>query len=268
MAYLDFFTRSVKSEVEMHLEETQLEVIQAKIKTKTLKECLSFKVSEEKANPLNSKLAGAYPNPKDMPAVTNDNGDKLTLLVQINGSELPLNILKDGMLQIFINTNDDLYGLDYDNPCKQNNFKVRYLSKEALNDYDLIEVASNHYEVVPQERKIEACIVKQAITTYDYRYNSIIKECGGVSFNSLDFDNQAYFKDENETYNIQMLGYPFFNNYDCRLEKFEDYDILLFQLDSFKDISWGDMGVGNFFIKASDLANLDFSNVLFNWDGY
>lgn len=268
MAYLDFFTRSLKSDGKTNLDEQQLVELQAKIKAQTLQERLSFKVSEEVINPLSSKLAGAYPNPKDMPIVTNADGDKLTLLVQINGSELPIDVLKDGILQIFINANDDLYGLDFDNPCKQNNFQVRYLTLSELQDYDLIEVTSNLYEVVPQERKIEAYLTKQAMTTCDYRYNSIIKECGKITFEELSLDNQERLNEDNDISNIQMLGYPYFNRYDCRLEKYEDYDTLLFQLDSFKDISWGDMGVGNFFIKASDLADLDFTNVLFNWDNY
>jgi len=29
---------------------------------------------------------------------------------------------------------------------------------------------------------------------------------------------------------------------------------------------WGDCGVGNFFINIEDLKNLDFSDVLYNWD--
>ena len=34
------------------------------------------------------------------------------------------------------------------------------------------------------------------------------------------------------------------------------------------DIMWGDMGVANFFIEPNALKNLDFTNVLFNWDCY
>lgn len=33
-------------------------------------------------------------------------------------------------------------------------------------------------------------------------------------------------------------------------------------------LEWGDGGVCNFFINADDLANHDFSNVLYNWDCY
>lgn len=43
---------------------------------------------------------------------------------------------------------------------------------------------------------------------------------------------------------------------------------LLLQLDSDKYLMWGDAGVGNFFIPAEDLARLDFSRVMFNWDSH
>ena len=44
--------------------------------------------------------------------------------------------------------------------------------------------------------------------------------------------------------------------------------LLLLQLDSdeLMDLMWGDMGVGHFFIRASDLERRDFSKVLYDWD--
>jgi uncharacterized protein YwqG len=45
---------------------------------------------------------------------------------------------------------------------------------------------------------------------------------------------------------------------------------LLFQMDSDANemvyISWGDLGVCNFFIEESKLKNLDFSDVIYYWD--
>lgn len=47
----------------------------------------------------------------------------------------------------------------------------------------------------------------------------------------------------------------------------EDW-MLLFSLDSESDsdyaVGWG--GVGNFYIRAEDLARRDFSNVMYYWD--
>jgi uncharacterized protein YwqG len=69
-------------------------------------------------------------------------------------------------------------------------------------------------------------------------------------------------------------GYPFFNQSDPRLDKY-DIDnpwILLLQLDSISDehgehISmWGNSGVANWFIKKQDLINKYFSKTLYYWD--
>jgi uncharacterized protein YwqG len=50
---------------------------------------------------------------------------------------------------------------------------------------------------------------------------------------------------------------------------FSDYELLL-QIDSSEaeadEICWGDVGVGNFFIRREDLRNRDFSKVLYTWD--
>ena len=87
------------------------------------------------------------------------------------------------------------------------------------------------------------------------------------------FGEEQYALVQDEDFNFEnshLLGHPFFTQADIR-ERGWRYDTLLFQLDTEcceeKDIvMWGDCGVGNFFINAEDLKNLDFSNVLYNWD--
>ena len=66
-----------------------------------------------------------------------------------------------------------------------------------------------------------------------------------------------------------MFGYPVFAQYDPR--KDDRYDTLLFQLDSDYNeeedlVTIGDAGVMNFFINSNDLKNLNFEDVLYNWD--
>ena len=43
---------------------------------------------------------------------------------------------------------------------------------------------------------------------------------------------------------------------------FNDYNTLLFQMDSDMHIMWGDSGVANFFIKNDN----DFDDVFYTWD--
>lgn len=69
-----------------------------------------------------------------------------------------------------------------------------------------------------------------------------------------------------EEYMCQVGGYPFFTQSDPRSA--DDGEVLLFQLNSVKDIMWGDAGVANFFIDREALKNRDFSHVMYNWDCY
>ena len=96
-------------------------------------------------------------------------------------------------------------------------------------------------------------MILNTLRTYSAKSNSKLSKtnCGGTACS-------------------QLLGHPFFTQEDVR-EEGSRYDTLLFQLDSEtvdeEEITmWGDCGVGNFFINAEDLKNLDFSNVVYNWD--
>lgn len=86
------------------------------------------------------------------------------------------------------------------------------------------------------------------------------------SFYGLDDKTFDYFCDHLPTYGCQVGGYPCFTQYDPREYDYQDYDVLLFQLNTVKDIMWGDSGVANFFIRKEDLENENFSSVLYNWD--
>jgi len=65
----------------------------------------------------------------------------------------------------------------------------------------------------------------------------------------------------------KLGGYPDFTQSDPRGVDDDDL-VLLFQLDSDRmmDMMWGDVGTASFFIHRSDLMELDFSRVAYQWD--
>ena len=72
-----------------------------------------------------------------------------------------------------------------------------------------------------------------------------------------------------------MLGYPTFIRHDPRRveDDYRHYDTLLLQIPSTgtdtKNGSitmWDNCGVANFFINHEDLAQLDFSHILYTWN--
>ncbi|MEG4987880.1 DUF1963 domain-containing protein [Microcoleus sp. BR0-C5] len=63
-------------------------------------------------------------------------------------------------------------------------------------------------------------------------------------------------------------GYGYFTQTDPREDspQYKDHKVVLLHMISDDEIRWGDCGVGNFLIRAEDLENLDFSQVIYNYD--
>lgn len=262
-----------------------------KIKNISETEYYQIKIHEEKPELFDSKIGGLpywiegkdYPKDKD--------GKKLFLLAQINfdkeetSSPLPTR----GLLQFFI-SDDDLMGVDYDEQISQANFRVIY--HETI-DYAITEESiekqgipsSEKAEIYPAsgQFKISLTKAKGYITIQDIKFEKIFKQAYEEVYGKKLKDDEKYYdvlkseevdkiedglnSESNSAYH-RMLGYAFFTQEDPRYQKkYENYDTLLFQLDSeSKYIIWGDLGIANFFIEKKDLEEKNFSNVLYNWD--
>ena len=229
-------------------------------------------------------LAKTYP--------TDSNGKKMYLLAQINfdqdKAESPLP--QSGMLQFFVG-DDDLYGLDFDHPSEQKNWRIVYHEKvDASVTAEAVEamgIPSNNGDDEEVDSPVfRSCVFrlvkKETWLTPDHweRFDELTLEVAKDLFGETDAEsaNEVFGEDQyallEEEYfyseNSQLLGHPFFTQEDVR-EEGSRYNTLLFQLDSEtvdeEDITmWGDCGVGNFFINIEDLKRLDFSDVLYNWD--
>ena len=77
-----------------------------------------------------SKFGGRPYLPSGESAPTNEKGEPLGMIAQINCADLPENDIypATGMLQFWINPNDEecLWGFDYENPLSQKNHRVVY----------------------------------------------------------------------------------------------------------------------------------------------
>lgn len=81
---------------------------------------------------------------------------------------------------------------------------------------------------------------------------------------------EAYEQNYQNAYGHKIGGYPAFTQWDPRKEDTK-YDFLLLQLDSEfgngdEKIMWGDAGICGFFINRQRLRDLDFDDVIYNWD--
>ena len=257
------------------------------LKKRTERPMIHFQINKTRqAGLFDCKIKGAYYiPPEDSVPVNKRTGKELYLLVQINFEQLPLtpDLPQTGLLQIFIAGDDDIYGLDLDDPTKQEGWCIRYLKEipdeESVSDDTVHDPCWNDTTCLPfttQEVYRLEPVQKQAVITYcDYRTDSLLEEICRELYQEeitdiydLPEECSDVLVDLLVSDAVQMLGYPMFTQEDPHqnMKNPNHYDTLLFQLDVIEDIMWGDSGVANFFINSEDLRRGNFQDVWYNWD--
>ncbi|SEW34675.1 Uncharacterized protein YwqG [Chitinophaga sp. YR573] len=197
-------------------------------------------------------------------------GRELMLLLQINFEEMPPlpSFPKKGILQLFVddrnwhNLQDQLQVIyhpqvirkkellfsDFDNP----------LDSYRISEYSLSFRKETEY-----------------ITTSDFRFEEVlpydvISGSNRLWMDYLNLTERRYSKQDTEPgYGMNKIGGYHYsqNNQDPRksLSEWKD-SLLLAQFQNYEDLSWGDVGSAQFFIRKEDLENLNFQNLLFHWD--
>ena len=221
-------------------------------------------------------------------------GEKMMLLAQINFTEAALEderLPKQGMLQFFFASEDDVFGMDWDEADSQKDFRIIYheqidttVTKEQVLSL-VIPIATDEeteYTPVFREAAVEITKTVAYLGTEDYHFEgtfgAVVQELFGEDiqkqgfYNYLSDEDRDYLYDELSNDGHWILGYPYFTQSDPREYREDDYyDTLLFQMDSDmadkRDyVLWGDCGVANFFINGEALKNKDFRKVMYNWD--
>ena len=260
-----------------------------KIKNLSKMDNYSIQFTEEKPEIFDSKLGGIPYWTQNLVYPVNSKGKKLFLLAQINfekeKTEAPLPT--NGLLQFFI-SDDDLMGLNFDDPTKQDTFKVIYhknvdytITKESIGQLDIPDSKNANNYPITGEHKISLKKSSDCVNPQDVNFNKFFsiayKELYGKELkedenfdNVLDNDEREQLEEEFESddSNHKMLGFSYFTQEDPRYDKkYADYDTLLLQIDSQGEyVMWGDAGIGNFFIPKRALLEKDFTKVLYNWD--
>ena len=220
---------------------------------------------------------GYWDNSKEYPK--DKDGNQLILLAQINFDKDKFDtpdLPKSGMLQFYI-SNDDLYGMDNNGYKVIYHEKVNYdIKKEDLNNIKTnLSLGEEEYFPFNGEYKITFLEKEDYINSTNYNFKDVINEVTKEEFD-IDVSDTPLYKvfgdgimdylsDKFITSDSKLLGYPYFTQTDPReSDRFSDYKILLFQMDSDGPIMWGDSGVGNFFIKE----NNKYDDVYYTWDCY
>lgn len=227
-----------------------------------------------KTRPWESKLGGMPYLPKNMSWPLSPEGRQLVFLAQINFAEMPAfpPFPQKGILQFFIH-DDDLYGMDFDEGEKQDTFRVLFhpevqqdasLLQSSWPDADWDEAMLPHH---PDESyPLRFALAEEVAPISDYRFYQHFGSDFFRQFGEKEWDVMGELEKSLRSQGHKIGGYAYFTQDDPRRP--EDPMLLLLQLDSDEraDLMWGDMGVGHFFIRESDLLKLDFSRVLYDWD--
>ena len=273
--------RSERLERPLTGEQKQAKKVLAQVKKDTATPFIKIKAKKAKKLPLTASKFGGVPYwQPEMPYPVDKNGEKLALLAQIDLAELPPlpDFPTTGLLQFFI-SNDDVAGLDFDNPLSQTGWRVVYHAsvnpniseKEVLN----LSIPLENMPLGDTQYQLSFDLGSQSMGLADYRFEKLFKTTAEklkIEFDEDDelldlIEEEAYDKLHNSTAGHHIGGYPFFTQSDPRGEEpLTEHNILLLQIDSKNGIMWGDAGVGNFFITADDLKKRDFSRVLYHWD--
>jgi len=227
-----------------------------------------------KTKPWESKVGGLPYLPREISWPTAPDGRELFFLAQINFATLPSQapFPSKGIVQFFIN-DDDLYGMDFDDGENPDTFRVLFHP-------EVIEQESRLHTKAPRQEWEEDLLPHHPDESYplvfglgeeivpisDYQFYQYFGSDFFRQFGENEWEVMGQMEKSVRSLGHKLGGYAYFTQDDPRRP--EDPMILLFQLDSDErmDLMWGDMGVGHFFIREKDLAALDFSRVLYDWD--
>lgn len=256
-----------------------IEKIIEELKEKTTKEYIKITAENtDEMTQFDSKLGGIpyIPDDFEYPYSRTNPQQPLKLLVQINFADMPeIEEFKNlkGILQIYVNPDDDMYGWDYDNYTNQDNFRVIYHKDIDLNadNTDKIPQISRDDIYFPVENEVRLAGRKE----YDFMnaenesfikiFCEIYNKYSDEKIESMyDLDEDICEKIYNEAnYGHKLGGYADYT----QGEDFDDeYSVQLLQLDSDKNIMWGDSGIAHWFINSEKLKNLDFSDIRYLWN--
>lgn len=197
-------------------------------------------------------------------------------LAQLNFAEMPAleNFPEKGYLQFYISLSNYMWGLDFENPQSQMNFRALFFEEEDIKNYKidfsfLDDVITDDTSPVFKPHRLSFTIAEQYLGAWDVDNEALENNLIKIANQNPEIKKELLnnFFDAFSCNGHKAGGYAYFTQTDPRKYKtqFRDY-ILLFQLDSDEEIMWGDMGIANFFIHPDDLRKKDFSKVMYNWD--
>lgn len=223
-----------------------------------------------------SRLGGPVALAAEQAWPTSRRGNPMEFLAQLDFAALPQldGFPAEGVLQFFILQDDDLWGMDMDNP-QNGDVALLYRPNGAGADVMAPNPPVDRHEAnTPflnnaardQGIALSAETVSDPIDASDgalqSKFDGNMRRPGFGRWEDL-LEKRA---DEKPLVH-HAGGHPVFVQSDFRQPgHLDDYDTVLLRLTSDDHLQWGDVGEANFLIRSKDLAKRDFSKVIFWWD--
>ncbi len=226
---------------------------------KSAKSSIKLTLTKEAATLTDSKVGGKPWLPPEMPYPQDEDGNNYLFIAQINWAQMPrLDGYPTSGLTSFFVKEDDTFGL------MDESYQVLHF--EEIIDTQEIDPFQ------PEDPDVYSPVLGGPYKLTGKREPQYVphRDPQAVNFQlPTDEDQVAYSKywDYADASGSRIGGYPYFTQAYVNQDGWE----LLLQLDIEGDnhdyyVSWGDSGVGNFFIRREDLLRLDFSKVSYTWD--
>lgn len=220
-----------------------------------------------------SKVGGMPYLPLGVDFPAGPDGRPLFFLAQLNFAEMPRlePFPEQGIVQFFI-SDDDLYGMDFDDGENPDTFRVLFYS-DPVQDTTALQTTlpdNTDFDLLPHHPDESYPLLfeleEELLPLTDYQFWQQFGAGFFRQFGEKEWEIQDEFGRLVRADGHKVGGYAYFTQDDPR--RIDDPMLLLFQLDSDEqmDLMWGDMGVGHFFIREKDLLARDFSRVLYDWD--
>lgn len=209
-----------------------------------------------------SKFLGIPFFPKDLKYPTDDSGNPMLLIAQLNFAEIPPleHFPTNGILQLFFSSTD----------WYEDGFEIVYhpeetLHKESILDFSFLKTET--YEEMPID-KPHALEFEKDIDPgglMDVQFDMLFNE-----LNLWDFMHTLTQEQEDQIHHYfsasghKLGGYAAFTQDDPRDPNKDELQLL--QIDSDNHIMFGDSGIGHIFINKGNLIRRDFSKAYFYWD--
>lgn len=241
-------------------------------------DCIAIQAVPVESMKLEQSKFGHYPKiPAGFEYPKGSAGDYLYPLAQVNFREVPplAGYPESGFLQFYISVYEDAYGMDFANRQSQKDFRVLYFEEQAVENHQtdfsfLKDVMATENSPVFKPHTLSFSAKEEYFGMGDIHYEAgpgkLVMEIA-ARHTAIEDELMESLYDEHSPNGHKIGGYAYFTQSDPREynDAVKDY-ILLFQIDSDKEIMWGDVGVANFFIHRDDLARKDFSKVFYSWD--